>query len=47
MYFMFVVSVPYGAFNKTNQETIYLKKKKKNEKEEKKKERKHVHTKDH
>lgn len=31
---MFVVSVPYGLFNKTSQATIYLKKKKKKRKEE-------------
>lgn len=28
---MFVVSVPYGLFNKTSQATIYLKKKKRKE----------------
>lgn len=39
---MFVVSVPYGLFNKTSQATIYLKKKKK-----KGKKSKHIQTKDH
>lgn len=33
---MFVVSVPYGVFNKTNQTTIHLKKKKRMKKKKKK-----------